>query len=393
MLVDTRRQENRLQKLAELIEIPQSYYETATARYHSIGDWLCRNDSTVKEFKPTVSVQGSFRLGLVVRPIGPMEEYDLDLVCTLAALTKKDVTQKQLKELLGVELISYASQHGIKSPVKDKKRCWRIDYADTVKFHIDNLPCIPEDADSVEGIITLGVPEALASTAIALTCKEHPCFASRSDDWPSSNPGGYAGWFESRFHEAGLVARNRFVERGLYESVDDVPSYALKTPLQVAIQILKRHRDFWARNSSDLKPISMILTTLSASAYAGEESVLDALHGILDRMGQFVRSECPRVPNPVNPMEDFADKWRNRPELEQNFWAWYAEVQNDFDRLIRTTDESDASLISESRWGSPFSVRAGSAADREPIRAPTVVLPSHRPPSPWSSNGTAYEDA
>ena len=68
------------------------------------------------------------------------------------------------------------------------------------------------------------------------------------------------------------VARQRaerLVQAGMYASVDDVPVFAWKTPLQRSIQILKRHRDVMFWNSPNLRPISMIITTLSAHALPG----------------------------------------------------------------------------------------------------------------------------
>lgn len=53
----------------------------------------------------------------------------------------------------------------------------------------------------------------------------------------------------------------------LAESVRAVPKYqSNKTPLQRAVQILKRHRDIMFAGDED-KPVSIIITTLAAKAY------------------------------------------------------------------------------------------------------------------------------
>jgi hypothetical protein len=105
MFVQTAEKTNRLEKLAEGIEISRSYYEKAVARYQSISERLCREGAETAPFEPQVYVQGSFRLGLVNRPIGDKEEYDLDLVCELQLANKGSFTQKQLKEMLGREIL------------------------------------------------------------------------------------------------------------------------------------------------------------------------------------------------------------------------------------------------------------------------------------------------
>ena len=65
-------------------------------------------------------------------------------------------------------------------------------------------------------------------------------------------------------------------EGAIYSSVDDVPDALIRTPLQRAIQILKRHRDmrFLEHKCEEYKPISIIITTLAASAYQNETDVL-----------------------------------------------------------------------------------------------------------------------
>lgn len=45
--------------------------------------------------------------------------------------------------------------------------------------------------------------------------------------------------------------------------------------------ILKRHRDGMFASRYDERPISVIITTLAAHAYNGEEKIADALYSIL----------------------------------------------------------------------------------------------------------------
>jgi hypothetical protein len=91
----------------------------------------------------------------------------------------------------------------------------------------------------------------------------------------------------------------------------------------------------------------MIITNLASHAYAGEPDILSALTNIVDRMPQFVRPSRPRVPNPANPAEDYADKWTKNPTLESNFWAWHTQAKSDFAKL--PTILSGNNLFSEVR--------------------------------------------
>jgi hypothetical protein len=85
------------------------------------------------------------------------------------------------------------------------------------------------------------------------------------------------------------------VEQRLYASIETVPPYEWKTPLQRSVQLLKRHRDVMFRDNPSVGPISMIITNLAAHAYAGEPDILSALTNIVDKMPQFVRPNWPRV--------------------------------------------------------------------------------------------------
>ena len=85
-----------LHGLIDLLDIPESYYEKAKDRYRSLGEWFERPESTIRQFKPRVCSQGSFRYGTVIRPLIETETYDLDLVCNLA-LSRENESQEGLK--------------------------------------------------------------------------------------------------------------------------------------------------------------------------------------------------------------------------------------------------------------------------------------------------------
>lgn len=387
MLYQTKQQTQRLEKLLEGIDIPRSYYERAVDRYKSLSEWFCREQSEIAVYEPVVYIQGSFRLGLVNRPLHSREEYDLDLVVELQLLTKADITQKQLKEMIGREVKLYAQARRMSEPPTESKRCWRIDYADEVRFHIDNLPCVHEEFSVIVRLLESGVELRFAQKAIALTCTEHSTYGLLSNDWPMSNPAGFAIWFEERFGSVGELRRRLLVESREYKSIADVPTFALKTPLQQAIQLLKRHRDFMFAKRPDLKPISMIITTLAAHAYQGESDLADTLNGILERMPLFVLEGSPRIPNPVNPGEDFADKWSKVPGLEDNFWNWLDQARRDFDRVLLSDDANEVRTLSEGKFG----IRLPEAAVQSPAiivgvrrTAPLVVV--KEAPRPWGSN-------
>lgn len=317
-----------LQALAESLDISETNYLQAKTSYESIGNWLCRDESKLANYDPLVYPQGSIALGTVVKPISEEEEYDIDLVSEVL-LSKNSVSQEQLKQLLGKEIRGYADAHGMKEPVTEGKRCWTLNYAAGARFHADILPAIP-DRDSFKRLLeSKGFsPDELSDLAIAITDKTHPNFSQLSPNWPVSNPRGYLRWFKNRM----LIRLNEAKERVAKElGVHDVPEYKVKTPLQYSIQLLKRHRDLLFPNNDD-KPISIIITTLAAHAYQNEEDVTAALVNIILGMPRFIRTNGSTIwiPNPVNPAENFADKWPHHPQRQKLFYDWLKQVESGF---------------------------------------------------------------
>lgn len=334
MTTDAGNMNQLLEFLVELLDIPPSYYEMAGDRYRSLARWLHRKESKVAHLSPDVYLQGSFRYGTVIRPLLASEEYDLDLVCQIL-LTKTEVTQKYVKHLVGDEIKAYAEAHSFNEPAKEKPRCWRLDYADHVSFHMDILPCVPEDLAFIQQLVRLGVPPEWAAFAVAITDNRHRNYEAISYDWPSSNPRGFAEWFESKLRPYARQRMLNLVAKRAFASIDQVPPYEWKTVLQRCIQILKRHRDVMFKDSPEWKPLSMIITTLATHSYNGEDELYQALTNIVEEMPQHIRPTQPRIPNPLNPKEDFADRWARDVRYEENFNAWHRQVKADLANLPR----------------------------------------------------------
>lgn len=334
-----------IDNMIKLLELPDSAYDKARKRYEDLGEWFDRDESAVSGNNPHIFPQGSFRLGTAIRPLDESEEYDLDLACKLRdGISKDNHTQETLKKLIGIELEAYRKARGIKNELEPKHCCWRLEYQDDLSFHMDIVPCIPADENRrkaiLESIRKTGLDEYVAGSAsqttISITDDRHEGYKHICDDWNISNPEGYAKWFEYRM--------NPQQTRILLEKaqVDDVPLFKKKTPLQQVIQILKRHRDNWSKDNPDSKPISIIITTLAARAYNGETDVVTALGNVLEKMGGLVNPARPRVPNPVDPEEDFADRWYRQDclhlRLEKNFNDWLLQARTDFQHITSTTD-------------------------------------------------------
>jgi hypothetical protein len=164
-----------------------------------------------------------------------------------------------------------------------RTRCIRLDFAGD--FHMDVLPARTDHSANGDGRIEIPDRELR--------------------DWVSSNPKGYAKWFEQRAE----AARSAYMESlglGVH-----VPTHAEKPVLNRAIQLWKRRRDVQYQGTQHA-PRSIIMTTIAARNYGGETEVADALLGILERTRKEIDREAPsriKVLNPTNSAEDFGEKW------------------------------------------------------------------------------------
>jgi hypothetical protein len=339
-----------LEKLSESLEVPSSRYEEAEEHYKAVGNWLGDAGSELVSYEPEIYPQGSFRLGTAIKPLSEADEYDIDLVCELR-LNKKQVSQKQLKHMIGDRLKAHDTYRKMLGK-EEGRRCWTLNYADGAQFHMDILPAIPDEEKYKVMLTEHKVPIGLAEHAICITDNTNLNFDTIDDSWPRSNPRGYAEWFKNRMIVR-FESRLRVLAAAMEASVEEVPEYRVKTPLQQVVQILKRHRDMVFCDDKDDKPISVIITTLAAHAYNNEEDLLDALTKIVNGMSAHISTHAGAswVPNPVNPMENFADKWQEHPAREVKFRGWLRQVQDDFARALEQGELRAVGGAFETRFG------------------------------------------
>ncbi|WP_439548870.1 nucleotidyltransferase domain-containing protein [Falsiroseomonas sp.] len=385
-MMPTKTAEDYLAALAEELTISETRYDEACRSYASLGAWLNRPDSDVLEYDPQIYVQGSFRLGTAIRPLSDEEEYDVDSVCVLRSLGTSELSQKQLKTLVGDEIKAYRRAQNMVKPVREGRRCWVLSYADGAMFHMDIVPAVPNAARQRLMLEARGLDLRWSDTAIVITDIRSPVYEYISDDWQRSNPKGYAEWFRLRMG-AVFERRRRALAEAIKASVEDIPDYRVRTPLQSAIMILKRHRDGMFVNRYDERPISVIITTLAAHAYNGEEKIADALYSILTRMDQFIEHDGQRciIRNPSDPLENFADKWPQHPERQRAFFQWLAQARIDFGELARQVDRR--------RLVESVQPRMGAVADRAAARLGPPPGSMLRPPTAPAAVGAAASSA
>jgi hypothetical protein len=222
---------------------------------------------------------------------------------------------------------------------KEGRRCWTLLHRDEARFHLDILPAIVGSGYKLlfEQKLYSESLQDVEKLAIRITDNKLTNYYTATDiiEWLKSNPFGYALWFKIRSQ----VGQTKLFS--LNEAIKPIPpQQQRKLPLQIIVQLLKRHRDIMF-NGADNKPISIIITTLAAKAYMQQANVIDGLISVINTMENFIEQRIDGkgrwikwIGNPVNPAENFADKWPDEPNKQANFYKWLSKVKADFGKLV-----------------------------------------------------------
>lgn len=310
---------NKLRDIINEIDVTDSNYEKATNRYNSISNFIYK--SNLNQYNPEIYIHGSFKLGTAIQPITESGAYDIDIVCTCSKINKEQITQSKLKNIFGSIINEYATSLNMKNPPEESNRCWTLNYVDENNFHVDILPSLLFSNEQ--------------STVISITDKRNENYYKISNDWDVSNPKGYAQWFkiQSSFLHYKEYYMNNFASGS---SIEDVPDYKIKTPLQKIIQLLKRHAEVMFSNDIKFKPSSIIITTLIAGIYPQYANISNNFEELLNNLiknmhlGIKIVDGNPCVLNPVNENENLSLKWMNDEEYYISFCKWIDQVNTDF---------------------------------------------------------------
>lgn len=329
-----------LTALVNEISITETQFDNLVMSYGAVGKFL-EDDPHLSGYSPIIFPQGSLRLGTIIQPLGKDDDLDVDLVIRLTG-KNPHWTQADLKRIIGNRLKS----HGIYQNMMDDegRRCWTLLYrqnseSKSERYHMDILPSVTEAGYGrilTEVLSREYSLEQAKRIAIRITDNQSKDYYTSRDilTWHSSNPDAYAYWFADRCRTSRLIREGHFIMATIMPIGKQAKE---KTVLQQVVQILKRHRDVMFRNEHDDKPISIIITTLAGHAYQGEDNIAQALCNVVNRMSQYIRKNNRNeyvVENPVNPNENFADKWPLYPKRQENFFRWLQAVRDNFNDIF-----------------------------------------------------------
>lgn len=315
--------EDLLARLAESLELDESRSKRMESAYNAIYDVLKADPVFFSKVDFVVYPQGSKSIGTTTKPIG-QDEFDLDIVVQIRDYyfnyTSSEIYNHLIRVFKGNEIY--------RPKLISKNRCARINYSGD--FHLDILPgCIIIETED-----KLMVPDRELSS------------------WTSTFPKGYSNWFLDKAKDVRQTtllrkALNDFITlseaKAEQENLPEENFYS-KEPLKRAVQLTKRFRDIFFAHKPKHKTSSIVLTTIFAQFYQGEASIYETIDNVLNRIlnhyadyqnlfenkGIYKRI---KVLNPVNPEEDFTDKWDKDKEYYIQFIAFTKSFKEKWERL------------------------------------------------------------
>ncbi|MBK1439972.1 nucleotidyltransferase [Parapedobacter sp. ISTM3] len=316
-----------LDRMAEDVQLDKTRHERMISSYEAVREWIEADEKFFKPYKYDVYPHGSVRILTTVKPIG-RDEFDLDIAVHLKYGTP------HTPERIYNELRRRLNEHGLyKDMLEAKNRCIRLKYAGD--YHMDILPGVQEIEYDKNCIM---VPDRELGS------------------WVSSNPRGYADWFIAK---ANLV-RESLLEKALRAENLPADDYSKKKPLQRGVQLIKRYRDIYFQKNDSYRTSSVILTTIAGQFYQGEESIFDTVDNIVTTIQSRIGQSYGRLKiiNPVNPDEDFTDKWDSEPEYYEAFKRFSIHLYNEWQRLKEDNGIIEESHIMKGLFGDELFSRA-----------------------------------
>lgn len=332
-------------ELANELNITNTMLEKAETAYSALGEYI---RSSNQEWDVSVYPQGSFELGTVVKPLNEDQQYDVDLV----VLVKDPILNAKT---LRVNIRNLLMNHGrYVGKIEDKKPCIRIQYAESSQFHMD-VAC------AIDGL--------LPDTNIEI---------SRLEDqeryyFETSNPKGYVDWFKTKMSYQKVFEEYRSFQHKAETEIEELKLTSVRTPLQKAVQILKRHRDIYFSNQDDdkYKPSSIIITTLCSLSYNYSLSNIEhkgniylTIKNMLDQFQNFISFNMTDgyvLSNPSQTDENFLKKWKFDVQYKIQFDKWLNQARKDIILNPETFIESSIEKLSESIYKS-FGKEVGTEA-------------------------------
>lgn len=350
--------------IGRLFEPSSSQLAALDSSYQSTAEFLACCDE-FRGLLHEIHAHGSRQLGTLVRPIDESREgFDIDLIARLlqAAMRKYggvDGPGRLLNDLYAA-LARYARAHGLR--IQRWERCVTLEYAGGMTADI--APVIDDPS----------LIQPFGRTQGRVPDRELRRFEA-------TNPRGYSQAYDKcAAISPNFVMELQFAEAARSIAKADVmplpdPQEVFDRLLSRLVQLLKLHRNVAFGSPTDgvdLSPSSILLTTLTSSAYAVQaplphDGLLELLLDVLRTMpNHIIREQHPSgtetwtVPNLSLPTENLAASM-NTPQRQAAFRSWHCKVTHDITAIVDAIDQQVGMDVLLERIEHAFGQRASRA--------------------------------
>ena len=294
-----------LKEFAIRIQLSPTDYNKAVRRYHTVSEWIGRDDSPLNGRVDLCYAHGSMAIGSTIASKLRTDEFDidialqLDLPVNMAPGTILDIVFTAIRGNPGSRYYDMAIR---------RTRCVTVNYSDDM--HLDVTPMIRR----------WGTPDRES-----WIFHHHESASSDSGKRLVANPYGFAMWFKNKipddpdFAEAYQKRTIEYMEIVLAAKADSEPvpppdSIFRKSKAVIALQLLKRWRNVQYDSRPTRRPPSIMISKLVADAAnqtngLGEELLFQA-RSMLSEFDRWRRcGRLIRVVNPFCPADVLTDRW------------------------------------------------------------------------------------
>lgn len=325
-----------LAKMAQAAELDNTRWDRLKSAYESISKWISEDKTFFGSVEIEIYPQGSVAIGTTTKPFGK-SEFDLDVIIHIKLLSSEYSPESIFNEVVRRlnENITYRKISEAKS------RCVRLNYSGD--FHLDVVPgCMVVLFDSE----TIDIPD------------------QKQRIWLRSSPKKYQVWFMDIANRV----KETLLEKAFSAQKIEIEEYAKKKPLQRALQLIKMDRNIYFKDDLENAPTSIILTTLAAHFYDGQSSVSETFDVFIAKTKQQINASLGKpfkLPNPVNPSENLADVWEDKPVLYDHFISFIKRLDSDWKKLKESHGiEEEASLMKGMFGDDPYNRVMEAKAER-----------------------------
>lgn len=348
---------DKINEIIKSLQISETMFKNAEEKYTSVAKLLME-----KIGGAYVYTQGSFAIGTTTRPYkdGKDLSYDIDLILEVDR-NKSELDGDELLE----EVYNILNENGLYNGKLERwDKSITINYADIdgIGFTLDVVPAVKESSDVKQDLIAAGGKEEYIKDAIAISSLDR----SDKKGWYTATPKGYIKWFE----EINLPYKKYLFEnmqrdksgKVIYNSIEEVPHYKMKTPVQETVQFFKRVRDIYysKRKEYDKRPISAIITTIVASVASRNSnyglSTIDLIRKVITELKTYnmfnslkeeefyinypnsvdikkINGKWEMI-NPTNPKDNLVDSWNNDESISELFFDWLDIIDKEVAKII-----------------------------------------------------------